>query len=84
MMIHILSSGVNTFYEQNVLIFGSRQDVTDGVSRPGQRSIQQTATGRAYESTELRPGILSGKVASPFPLRLKLTIAISTFPISCH
>jgi hypothetical protein len=28
------------------------------------RSIQQTATHRAYESTELRHGILSGKVAS--------------------
>ena len=35
-------------------------------SARGQRSIQQTATHRAYESTKLRCGILSGKVASAF------------------
>jgi hypothetical protein len=63
MMIHIENSEVNTFSEQNVLIFGGRQNVKWCLA-PRRRSIQQTGTGRAYENTELTPGILSGKVAS--------------------
>ncbi len=63
-MIHLSYGEANTFSEQNVLIFNNRQ-TSPMVSRPRQRSIQQTAAGRTYESTELTPGILSGKVASP-------------------
>jgi hypothetical protein len=62
-MIHLSYGEANTFSEQNVLIFNNRQ-TSPMVSRPRQRSIQQTAAGRTYESTELTPGILSGKVAS--------------------
>ena len=62
-MIHLSHGGVNTFSEQNVLIFNSRQ--TSPMASRQATFDQQTATRRTYESTELTSGILSGKVASP-------------------
>lgn len=39
----------------------------DALSKGGKRSIQQTATRRAYENKEHAYGILSGKVAKLDP-----------------
>jgi hypothetical protein len=54
MMIHNYEKRVNTFFEQNVLVTSNAGVVANGTPARGQRSIQQTATYRAYESTELR------------------------------